>query len=119
MIWGNPLSGMDCGFFCMVKTILSETFEQPGWVPVIVNVTDVLVGLGVYLGFSSVLLLKLPVDGRADQVILAFVLDAVTNWKTVPSHIVASKPASTIGFGLIIYSINFSTYWFVSQPLLL
>ena len=103
----------------MVKTILSVTFEQPGCVPVMVKVTEVSDGFGVYLGFTSVLLLKLPVNGSADQTIFAFVLEAVVNWKVVPSQIVVSNPAETVGSGFMVYSINFSTYSLVLQPLLL
>ena len=84
-----------------------------------VKVTEVSDGFGVYLGFTSVLLLKLPVTGCADQTILAFVLEAEVNWKVVPSQIVASKPAETDGSALMVYSINFSIYSLVSQPLLL
>ena len=87
----------------MVKTMLSVTSAQPGCVPVIFKVTEVSVGFGVYLGFTSVLLLKPPDVGIEDQLILAFVAEAEGNWKEVPSQIVASVPAETAGFGLIVY----------------
>ena len=83
-----------------------------------VRVTEVSDGFGVYLGFTSVLLLKLPVKGSADQTILAFVLEAEVNWKVVPSQIVASKPAETTGLALMVYSISFSTTFVGSQPFL-
>ena len=47
MTCGNPLSAIACGFFWIVNTILSVTAVQPGWVPVMVKVTEVADGLGV------------------------------------------------------------------------